>query len=326
MTPTKICYECKQTKLVTEFITGKNICKPCKRLYRQNRKKLPSYHLLERSVWHEMRKRCHATYSKDYPRYGGRGIVICDRWLNSFDCFLEDMGERPSKNHSIERIDNDGNYEPGNCKWATPVEQARNRKGTLQLPYQGRLVSAAELSELTGIPHNKILKKIYAGKSIDEIIADHHKGYSIRTYKYKGSDKTISEISELTGMSKRALRYKLAEKGLSAEEAVALRDIRSNQGKPSVNDIISHCGEDISIKDLSKRTGIHAVTLLSRYKMGQRDEILVKPVQSGVIYNYRGNDYNLNELSRMSGIGFNTLRYRLQKAGMTIEEAMAKQP
>ncbi|HCE08726.1 MAG TPA: hypothetical protein DEQ40_09035 [Oxalobacteraceae bacterium] len=90
-------------------------------------RKVPEY-----GVWCGMKSRCTATGRKDFSRYGGRGISVCARWRDSFPNFLADMGPRPSSKHSIEREDNDGDYEPGNCYWATPSQQAFNRrpKGT----------------------------------------------------------------------------------------------------------------------------------------------------------------------------------------------------
>lgn len=99
--------------------------------------------------WKAMRTRCFNTNAADYPRYGGKGITVCERW-DSFRSFLADMGERPD-GYTLERVDNDENYEPANCKWASRKEQARNRSHNRIIEYQGERKTVSEWAEANGL-------------------------------------------------------------------------------------------------------------------------------------------------------------------------------
>jgi hypothetical protein len=83
---------------------------------------------VEYKCWIGMKQRCYNPNNKFYYNYGGRGIIICDRWINSYENFLKDMGRKPDRSYSIDRINNNGNYEPSNCRWATSFQQIHNRR------------------------------------------------------------------------------------------------------------------------------------------------------------------------------------------------------
>ncbi len=105
-------------------------------------------------TWQRMKCRCYNTHHDRYELYGGRGIRVCDRWRNSFENFLSDMGERP-EGHSLDRINPNGNYEPSNCRWATHQEQMRNTRVSVMVTYQGKRLSMRDAAELAGIPHDR---------------------------------------------------------------------------------------------------------------------------------------------------------------------------
>lgn len=122
----------------------------------------------EYKVWGNMRERCELPSNHAYDRYGGRGIKVCDRW-KSFENFLSDMGNRPSSAHSLDRIDNDGDYEPSNCRWATRKEQNRNRRSNRFIPYGDSRVTISEASEITGIKEVTISARIRKGWPEDRL-------------------------------------------------------------------------------------------------------------------------------------------------------------
>ena len=125
-------------------------------------------HSKEYTSWCNMKNRCYDVKNKQYADYGGRGIIVCDRWLNSFENFLQDMGIKPKKGYSLERIDNNGNYCPENCKWATPLEQGRNQRTNINVTYQGETKCIAEWAEKTGISYGKLHYRITNGKDISK--------------------------------------------------------------------------------------------------------------------------------------------------------------
>ena len=123
----------------------------------------------EFNTWMGMRKRCHSPGYKDYEKWGGRGIVVCERWRNDFAAFMADMGPKPSPKHSIDRIDNDGNYEPGNCRWATPIQQARNTR-TTRFQIGDQTKSLKEWCEIYGMNYAAVKSRLQGGMPLVEAL------------------------------------------------------------------------------------------------------------------------------------------------------------
>ncbi|MET3349056.1 UNVERIFIED_ORG: hypothetical protein ABID57_000725 [Arthrobacter sp. UYEF1] len=120
----------------------------------------------EYGIWHSMRKRCHEPNSQAYKDYGGRGITVCEEWRYSFQAFYDYIGPRPSPEHSIERIDNDRGYEPGNVKWATRIEQANNRRSNRRIAWQGEVHTVSQWANLLNVRPGLLFHRLYAGTDI----------------------------------------------------------------------------------------------------------------------------------------------------------------
>ena len=117
----------------------------------------------EYRIWAAMKTRCTNPRQKRWHIYGGRGIKVCDRWMNSFEAFLADMGRRPP-GKSLDRYPNpDGNYEPGNCRWATPKEQVRNSRVCKFVMVRGQRVTLGEAARMIGVDRSLLTMRIQSG-------------------------------------------------------------------------------------------------------------------------------------------------------------------
>ncbi len=112
------------------------------------------------SAWVAARKRCFNPRYQSFKDYGARGITMCERWRNDFSEFLRDMGPCPD-GLTLERINNNGNYEPGNCEWASYTDQGRNRRNTIRITHEGRTLTLMEWSEITGVSPSLIRQRYY---------------------------------------------------------------------------------------------------------------------------------------------------------------------
>lgn len=145
--------------------------------------------------WAAMKRRCMAINSSDYRRYGGRGITVCDRW-KTFVNFLADMGERPL-GKSLDRIDNTGNYEPGNCKWSTQKEQASNTRTSVHMTLNGETRTMKEWSRRIGLCYQTLQARYHSGWSDFKALTEPVYISGMVPSNRKLSETTVAEIRNL---------------------------------------------------------------------------------------------------------------------------------
>lgn len=120
--------------------------------------------------WAHMKERCRNPKCKDYPDYGGRGIRVCDAWATDFAAFLADLGPRPTPRHSLDRIDVDGNYEPGNVRWASPITQAGNKRTTRYVDVDGEPMALKAACRHLGVSYKLVHARMSKGQSFSEAV------------------------------------------------------------------------------------------------------------------------------------------------------------
>jgi hypothetical protein len=124
----------------------------------------------EYAAWNGLVTRCTCPKDKRYPRYGGRGITVCDRWRHDYDAFLFDMGRRPGPGYSLERKKNNGPYAPDNCIWGTKKEQQRNRRDSTFLTFEGHTANSHYWAEEMGIPHQTLRGRLARGWPVERAL------------------------------------------------------------------------------------------------------------------------------------------------------------
>lgn len=130
----------------------------------KNQRPTPEYR-----TWQNMLKRCYKPNAHRYERYGGRGIRVCDRW-RSFENFLADMGSKPSPKYSLDRINNDGNYEPSNCRWSSLQRQSRNKSTSRMLDFNGKSMCVADWADEVGIKRSVLNDRLRRGWTVERTL------------------------------------------------------------------------------------------------------------------------------------------------------------
>jgi len=184
-TPKKVYWlcrcECGGETVTTTGNLRSGFARSCGCLQKERAKEAKTTHGLrytaEYKIWLKMKDRCLNPANKDFADYVTRGV--CERWLNSFEAFYEDMGPRPTPKHTLERLDNNLGYSPDNCVWATQTQQAQNKRTTIRITFQGKTLCLAEWSRILNIGYLTLLGRLRAGWPVE-------KAFTIRPVKQTG--------------------------------------------------------------------------------------------------------------------------------------------
>lgn len=182
-----------------------------------NRKEIPEYH-----TWKNMRARCNAPCNQGSRFYQSKGITVCERWDN-FENFYADMGKKPTTAHSIDRINNDGNYEPSNCRWANHTQQANNKSNNKLLNYEGAVWTIPDLARHLKVSIVALRKHLDKGRSVEEALNRMDNNSFIT---YNGEKKSRKEWSEIFGIKIGNIHSRL-NRGWSVEKTLTTKERRS---------------------------------------------------------------------------------------------------
>lgn len=206
-----------------------------------------------KNIWKNMNYRCS---NKKNKNYGKRGITVCDQWKTSFPNFMNwAMKNGYKENLQIDRKDNDGNYEPSNCRWVTAVEQSANRRVTRKIEYKSKFYTTRQFAKKFNLSQNCVNNRVKKGWDVERIISTHEKKNN-KKFKFKGEQKTLMEISKETGLKYDTLHQRIFENGMTLNEAVTKK----------VRQLYKFKGEELTLPVIAKKASIHVESIRGRMK------------------------------------------------------------
>ena len=231
----------------------------------------------EYSIWVGMIQRCHNKRAPSYVYYGARGIEVCERWRTSYSNFLEDVGRRPSPVHTIERVNNDGNYEPANVRWVLPEIQARNRRGNHKVVAFGRERCVVDWAKDLGAAPSTIVSRLKRGWIPEDAVSippDEHADYAITV---RGKTLSLLGWAKESGMATTTIRHRIV-KGWLPEEAIFGRPGSRGTGRTRTV-MLTVKGVTRTLLEWAETVGLGRSTIEERLKRGRTPEEAVNPIR-----------------------------------------------
>ena len=223
-------------------------------------KKTPRALMVKR--WETMQRYCTDPRYKTYEYVGALGIRVCDRWVNSFEDYLADVGYPPAPKLFLERIDKSKNFEPGNVRWVTKTELVNNTALVVKITYRGQVLNIAQAAALVGLSDSVVSTRLKFGWSVERALETPTDDYESRTIHYNGRDYSVSELAAETGLTVASLYARVFKLKWSIDRAVTtpLPFRRENKNIRSYE----FNGRTLNIKEWSKVLDIPVSTLNAR--------------------------------------------------------------
>lgn len=272
-------------------------------------------------ILRNMRYRCKNSNYSGYKWYGGKGVKVCDEWDKNTQSFIQWSIENGyDENKTIDRIDNNGDYEPSNCRWVDNQTQQNNRTNNVYLTYNEETKTLREWSEVLGLDYSLIKTRYYKGWDAESIFTTPYNSHR-RVLTIYNETKTLSQWSNELGITPSTLWYR-HEHNYSDEDMV--KPVDENKKKPEASIYLTHNNKKQTIKEWAEELDLNAGTLYNRYyKDWAPEEILFGKKNSFITryLEYDNQTKTLREWSEIVGLHPDTLRNRYSK-GWTAEEIL----
>ena len=273
----------------------------------------------EYQSWSHLRRRCNNPNDAQYKNYGGRGIKVCKRWDNSFENFIADMGRAP-EGTTIDRINNEGNYEPSNCRWATASQQANNKRNNKFITIDGITLTYAQWEKRSGLRRGVVSERIKAGWSpVNAATKPACECGNMMTY--KGMRLSMQAMAAHTGINYGTLKSRIRS-GWGIEKAIDTpTGVQQSEAMR-----IEYEGKKLTLRQWSEIKGIPAEVLRKRISRGMDyAKVFSAPVKDmGLpekLVTFNGMTLPIKEWAKRTKITYRAIAQRLQR-GWTVERAL----
>lgn len=273
-------------------------------------REIPEYNCLKGAI-----RRCHNPDDKKYYRYGGRGIAVCERYRKPRGVLnlIQDIGSKPGAGFSLGRINNDGDYCPGNLRWETRTQQANNKYNNVFLEFQEKRQTVAEWARELKISSSVIGGRLKSGWSIKKALTTPVKP-TARMITFDGETHSLAEWERIKGFTEDLIGARLRS-GWSVERAI------TTPVRP-LNHSVTLKGETKTIVEWSRITGTDIGTLKYRLSAGWDDDRILEPPTAKEL-TFNSETRRISEWSKITGLTVNTIRGRLN-SGWSVERALSE--